>query len=57
VHFIPLSPERRRQEADAATAEEKKLQRSMAVVLGSLGQVVLAMATFLSSVFLQRQPR
>jgi hypothetical protein len=57
VHVIPLAPERRRQQADAATAEEKKLHRSMAGVLGFLGQGVLPMATFVSSVFLQRQPR
>jgi Reverse transcriptase (RNA-dependent DNA polymerase) len=57
VHVIPLAPERRRQQADAATAEEKKLHRSMAGVLGFLGKGVLPMATFVSSVFLQRQPR
>jgi hypothetical protein len=52
-----LAPERRRQQADAATAEEKKLHSSMAGVLGFLGQGVLPMATFVSSVFSQRQPR
>jgi hypothetical protein len=57
VHVIPLAPERRRQQADAATADEKKLHRSMAGVLGFLGQGVLPMATFVSSVFWQRQPR
>jgi hypothetical protein len=46
VYVIPLAPERRRQQADAATAEEKKLHRSMAGVLGFLGQGVLPMATF-----------
>jgi hypothetical protein len=37
---------RRGQQADAATAEEKKLHRSMAGVLGFLGKGVLPMATF-----------
>jgi Reverse transcriptase (RNA-dependent DNA polymerase) len=37
MHVIPLAPERRRQQSDAATAEEKKLHRSMAGVLGLLG--------------------
>jgi hypothetical protein len=57
VHVIPLTPERRRQQADATTAEEKKLHHSMAGVLGFLGQGVLPMVTFMSSVFLQKQPR
>jgi Reverse transcriptase (RNA-dependent DNA polymerase) len=51
VHVIPLAPERRRQQADAATAEEKKLHRSMAGVLGFLGQGVLPMATFVFRLF------
>jgi hypothetical protein len=39
VHVIPLSPERQWQQADAAAAEEKKLHRSMAGVLGFWGKV------------------
>jgi hypothetical protein len=57
VHVIPLAPARRRQQADAATAEEKKMHRIMAGVVGFLGQGVLPMTTFVSSFFLQGQPR
>jgi hypothetical protein len=56
-HVIPLSLERRRHQGDAAMAEMKKLHRSMAVMLGFLGQGVLPTAMFVSSVLLQRQPR
>lgn len=55
VEFVPLTRERRKEQGEKATAEEALAYRSIAGSLNFLGVGALPEASFVASVFLQRQ--
>lgn len=57
VSLMPLTRERRKQQSSRATDEEAAAYRSLAGTLNFLGTGALPEASFISSVFLQRQSR
>lgn len=55
IDLVPLTRERRKEEAEKATPEEALAYRSIAGVLNFLGAGALPEASFVALVFLQRQ--